>query len=201
MEEPKQKKPFHEQRVLWPLVTGYSLIYLGLMILDFVLRDKFTMPPGMMVIYIALLTAYAGDKEIRRWFGSSLPAKWGSVFVYAWFIFFAGAYITQTINSTFELPADLSKVCLQVLGIFFGSKVSSKIYIMKQDAKDFNVEFIGREDRVMSLLEEVGEIQTKTIAKFLNVSARTASRILQQMEEGGKIVQKGSGRGTYYVSS
>src|SRR3989338_4551246 len=82
-----ETKPFHEQQVLWPLTTGYTLLYLGLMVADFALRDRFTMPVGMMIVYVALVTAYAGDKEIRRWTGKALPSRWGSVFVYLWFVF------------------------------------------------------------------------------------------------------------------
>ena len=43
------------------------------------------------------------------------------MFIYIWFIFFAVAFTIQAINPTFKLPDDLSKVCLQILGIFFGS--------------------------------------------------------------------------------
>ena len=199
MEEPSQKKPFFQQKVLWPLVTGYSILYLGLTIADFALRHKFTMPPGMMIIYIALVTAYAGNKEIQRWVGKSLPAKWGSLFVYAWFIFFAVAYTIKAIFPQYEIPSDLPKVCLQVLGIFFGSKASSKIYSMRQEAKDFKTKLKGREEKVLVLISEKGKTTRKDVAQFLEVSTSTAGRILQQMEDEGKIKQQGSGRGAYYI--
>ena len=192
-------KPFHEQQVLWPLTTGYTILYLGLMVADFALRDAFTMPPGMMIVYVALVTAYAGDKEVRRWTGKALPSKWGSVFIYLWFIFFAVAFTIQTFNSTFVLPGDLSKICLQVLGIFFGSKISGKIYAMKHEAKDFETEVGGREDRILALITEKGQVATGDVAKFLGLSKPTARRIMDKLEHDGKIKQEGVGRGVYYT--
>jgi uncharacterized membrane protein len=194
-------KPFHEQQVLWPLTTGYTILYLGLMIADFVMRETFELPLGMMIVYIALLTAYAGDKEVHRWIGKELPSRWGSVFIYLWFIFFAVAFTVQAINPTFKLPDDLSKICLQVLGIFFGSKISGKLYSMKQEAKDFETELGGREAKVLALITEKGRVATGDAAKFLNLSKATARRILDKLEKDGKIKQEGVGRGICYVKA
>lgn len=194
-------KPFHEQQVLWPLTTGYTLLYLVLMIADFAFRDSFAMPPGMMVIYVALVTAYAGDKEVRRWMGKELPSKWGSVFIHLWFIFFAVAFTIEAINPTFKLPEDLSKICLQVLGIFFGSKVSSKIYSMKQEAKDFQTELGGRQEQVLALIQEKGRVTTGDAAKLLSLSKPTARRLMDQLQKEGKVKQEGVGRGIYYVAA
>jgi uncharacterized membrane protein len=196
-----ETKPFHEQQVLWPLTTGYTLLYLGMMVADFALREAFTMPPGMMIVYVALVTAYAGDKEVRRWTGKALPSKWGSVFIYVWFVFYAVAFTIQAINPTFKLPDDLSKVCLQVLGIFFGSKISGKLYSMKQEAKDFETEIGGREDRILALVTEKGRVATGDAAKLLGLSKPTARRIMDKLEHDGKIKQEGVGRGVYYVGT
>ncbi len=194
-----EAKQFHEQQVLWPLTTGYTVLYFGFMVVDFALRDRFTMPAGMMIVYVALVTAYAGDKEVRRWMGKSLPSRWGSVFIYLWFIFFAVAFTVQTFNASFVPPEDLSKVCLQVLGIFFGTKISSKIYSMRQEAKDFQTELVGRTERVLTLVQEKGRITTGDAAKFLGLSKSTARRIMDQLEKEGKVKQEGVGRGIYYV--
>lgn len=194
-----ETKPFHEQQVLWPLTTGYTVLYLAMMVADFGLRDAFTMPPGMMIVYVALVTAYAGDKEVRRWTGKALPSRWGSVFIYLWFVFFAVAFTIQAINPTFKLPEDLSKICLQVLGIFFGSKISGKLYSMKQEAKDFETEIGGREDRILALVAEKGRVTTGDAAKLLSLSNPTARRIMDKLEKDGKIKQEGVGRGVYYV--
>lgn len=191
-------KPFNEQSVLWPLTTGFTLLYLGMMIADFALRGRFTMPSGMMYIYTALLAAYAGDKEIRRWTGTCLPSRWGSIFVYAWFIFFGAAYTIRAIFPTFELPADLTKVCLQVLGVFFGTKASGKIYSLRQGGKAASADIATGEEKVLQVLDERGRITNEDAQKILNASHTTAFRILKKLEDAGKIRQQGSGRGVYY---
>jgi len=176
-----ETKPFHEQQVLWPLTTGYTLLYFAMMVADFALRDAFTMPPGMMIVYVALVTAYAGDKEVRRWTGSALPSRWGSVFIYIWFVFFAVAFTIQAINPTFKLPEDLSKVCLQVLGIFFGSKISGKLYSMKQEGKDFETEIGGWEDKILALVAEKEKVTTGDAAKLLGLSHSTTRAIMDKL--------------------
>ena len=196
-----ETKPFHEQQVLWPLTTGYTLLYFAMMVADFALRDAFTMPPGMMIVYVALVTAYAGDKEVRRWTGSALPSRWGSVFIYIWFVFFAVAFTIQAINPTFKLPHDLSKVCLQVLGIFFGSKISGKLYSMKQEGKDFETEIGGREDKILAFVAEKEKVTTGDVAKLLGLSHSTTRAIMDRLEKDGKLKQEGVGRGVYYVAA
>ncbi len=159
------------------------------------------MPAGLMVIYLALLAAYAGDKEVSRWMGRDLPSRWGSVFIYAWFLFFAVAYLVKTFFPSFELPADLSKVCLQVLGIFFGAKLSGKIYSMRAEKQEANaLEFAGSEDKVLAIFEQTDKVHNGDVCRLLGVSSSTARRVLQGLETKGKITQLGSsGRGTCYI--
>lgn len=113
------------------LLTVYTVVYLSLMIYDFAAREAFDLPGGMMAVYIALIGAYAADKEIRRWMGQEEPPRAGSLFVYLWFLFFLVAFVIRSFWPTFVVPEDLGKVALQVLGIFFGSKASKKIHEIK----------------------------------------------------------------------
>ncbi len=196
---PTPVKPFTEQSILWPLTTGFTILYLGMMIVDFALRDRFTMPSGMMLVYTALLAAYAGDKELRRWMGSKLPSRWGAFFIYAWFIFFGVAYIIRAIFPSFELPADLAKVCLQVLGIFFGTKASSKLYSSKQGKEGASADITSDDGKVLQILNERGKVTNEEVEKLLTCSHSTAFRILNKLKTAGKIKQEGVGRGIYYV--
>ena len=63
----QERPPFNEASVLFPLLSIYTAGYLGLMIADFLLKRSLSLPDGLIIIYIALLGAYAVDKEIRRW--------------------------------------------------------------------------------------------------------------------------------------
>lgn len=190
------KKSFNEMSVLSPLLILYTIVYLGLMVYDFAAREVFTVPSGMMVVYIALLTAYAADKEIRRWMGKEEPARAGSFFVYLWLLFFLVAFVIRSFKPTFVLPADLGAVALQVLGVFFGSKASKKIYDIKS-GKDATV--LGRQEKVMELVKSRGRITREEIMAALKVSATTAWRVLEELEKKGLIKQVGEHKDAYYV--
>lgn len=191
------KKKFNEMSVLAPLLTIYTLVYLGLMIYDFAMKAKFELPTGMMVMYIALVGAYAADKEIRRWMGQPEPPRAGSLFVYLWLLFFLVAFAIKSFKPEFELPNDLSKVALQVLGIFFGSKASKKIYEMKT-GKSAEVA-LTREQTVTGLINERGKVQRKDVMAALKISDSTAGRLLAEMETKGLIKQVGEHKDAYYV--
>lgn len=50
-----ERPPFNEISVLFPLLTFYTVGYMGLMAAEFFLRGALKMPNGLMPIYIALL--------------------------------------------------------------------------------------------------------------------------------------------------
>lgn len=189
------KKTFSELSILFPLTTAYTIVYLGMMIADFILKDAYTAPTAMMIAYGALLVAYAGDKEVRRWMGKGEPSRWGSLFVYAWFVFLLVVLIISSIFKEFAAPADLVKVCLEVLGVFFGSKASKKIYEVKQGQ---NAEALTREEKVLSYLKEHKEARNNDFQQILGVSESTVRRILNTMESKGLVTQHGDKKAATY---
>lgn len=190
------KKSFTEMSILSPLLMVYTVVYLGLMVYDFAAREAFTLPGGMMVVYIALVTAYAADKEIRRWMGKEEPPRAGSFFVYLWLLFFLVAFVIQSFKPAFVLPADLGKVALQVLGIFFGSKASKKIYDIKTGK---GATTATREEAVMEMIRQNGRAVKKDVMAKLSISDSTALRLLDELEKKGLIRQEGQMKGSYYV--
>lgn len=183
--------------VLFPLLTVYTITYLGMMVYDFVVKTTFDMPSGMMAVYIALVGAYAADKEIRRWLGKDPPSnKQGSVFVYLWMVFFLTAFVLYSFKRDFAMPADLTAVALQVLGIFFGSKASKKIYEIKMGKGE---EAKTREETILQKIREHGKITRKEIMDALQLSESSVGRILDQMEAGKRIQQVGERKAAYYI--
>lgn len=192
------KNKFNEMSILFPILTLYTLVYLGLMIYDFVAQAKFDMPSGMMAIYIALVGAYAADKEIRRWIGKAQESKMGSVFVYAWLVFFLVAFIIRSFKPVYVLPNDLSLVALQVLGVFFGSKASKKIYETRNAAKPEVI--LSREETVLEMIKKNGKATRKEAMVGLKLSRSSAGRLLAGMEEKGLVKQVGAdSKDTHYV--
>lgn len=193
------KAKFNEISILSPLLMLYTVVYLGLMIYDFAMRGAFKMPTGMMVVYIALVTAYAADKEIRRWMGKEEPPRAGSFFVYLWLLFFLVAFVIRSFWPTFTQPADLSAVALQVLAIFFGSKASKKIYDTKTGKNTAKV--LSEQDQIMELVRTRGKISRAEVAAALAVSSTTAWRKLSDMEKKGLLKQVGEHKDAYYVAA
>jgi uncharacterized membrane protein len=169
------------------------------MIYDFVAKGAFEMPSGMMVVYIALTGAYAADKEIKRWAGNAPESRWGQIFVYAWFIFFLVAFVIRCFKTEYVLPADLSSVALQVLGIFFGSKASKKLYEAKSGKNPEVV--LSREQTVLGIINANGKVTRKEVMEALKISHSAAWKLLNAMEAKGTIKQVGEMKAAHYVLS
>lgn len=190
--------PFNEISVLFPVLTIYTVAYLGLLAAEFFLRGAFAVPAGLMPVYIALVGAYAADKEIRRWAGAAEPPRKGAFFVYLWLLFFLGAFLLRSFRPEFMLPSELDKVVLQVLGIFFGSKASKYIYNARLLPEAERVAREGQEGQVIDLLKTRGRVTRKEVAVHLAVSPSTSYRLLYALEQQGRIRRKGDNKGTYY---
>lgn len=194
---PQVRPPFNEVSVLFPLLTIYTGGYMALMIADFVLKGGFDLPEGIMPVYIALLGAYAADKEIRRWIGTPEPPRKGSLFVYLWLLFFLAAYIICSFRPEYGLPSNLIPVCLQVLGIFFGSRASKYVWETRQGRG--GEADPGRERLVLDLITAKGQVTRRDVMEKLGVSDNTANRLLQGLESRKLVRRMGEGRGSYYV--
>ncbi len=196
--EPATRPPFNEVSVLFPLLTFYTVGYLALMTVDFLLKGVVDLPEGIMPVYIALLGAYAADKEIRRWVGTPEPPRKGSFFVYLWLLFFLAAYIIRSFQPDYVLPNNLLAVCLQVLGIFFGSRASK--YAWEGRSRTANdSELPERGEQVLELIRAKGRITNREVAEALQVSAASAKRILADLADRGEIRLMGEKRGAYYI--
>jgi len=193
---PKERPPFNEVSVLFPLLSIYTAGYMGLMIADFFLKRSLNLPEGIMPLYVALLGAYAADKEIRRWFGTPEPPRKGSLFVYLWLVFALLAFMIHSFRADYLLPNNLVAVCLQVLGIFFGSKASK--YVCEKRA-DSGAAEPGREQLVLDMIAAKGQVTRQAVVDELNVSRTTAGRLLVRLEAKGLIARKGEGKGCYYI--
>ena len=200
---PKQRPPFNEVSVLFPLLSIFTAGYMGLMAADFLLKHSLNLPEGLLPIYIALLGAYAADKEIRRWMGAPEPPRKGSVFVYLWILFALAAFIINSFRPDYPLPDKLITVCLQVLGIFFGSKASKYVFEKHSgpDKADPGKapEDSGREKIVLDMIAAKGQVTRRDIMEKFGISDNAANRLLQGMEGKNLIQRKGEGRGTYYI--
>lgn len=196
----RPRPPFNEVSALFPLLTIYTCAYMALMLADFLLRDVFSLPEGLLPVYIALLGAYAADKEIRRWLGASEPPRKGSLFVYLWLIFFLSAFILSSLQPQYLLPNNLITVCLQVLGIFFGSRTSKYVWEGWNHASDKQAGAAQAEE-LLALIQAQGRLSKHEVAQKLKLSNSAAKRLLANLTARGHIQLIGAGRGAYYICS
>ena len=95
---------------------------------------------ALSTVYLALLTAYAGNKEIGKWsdpaLEQTLPNRHGERFVAAWNVLFWGGMVLVTVAHPIvsghgvilvpelHVPHALLANYLTVIGVFFGTKIS-----------------------------------------------------------------------------
>jgi hypothetical protein len=117
-------------KTLFWLTQAYTVIIMGLFVNDFISQGKALVENNIVVVYLALLSAYAADKEFARYRGSkgpaagdqdALKASKGSWFVGLWAIAYAAAYLAHLFGTGYKVPEGMSNVVLAVLGVFFGS--------------------------------------------------------------------------------
>ncbi|MCX6993577.1 MAG: helix-turn-helix domain-containing protein [Kiritimatiellaeota bacterium] len=197
--QPAERPPFNEVSVLFPLLTFYTVGYLGLMAAEFFLRGVLKVPGGMMPVYVALVGAYAADKEIRRWAGAAEPPRKGSFFVYLWMLFFLAAFLIHTFRPEFSIPPELDAIVLQILGIFFGSRASKYIWESRWADDRRQTTDDGGRDKILDMIKTRGRVTRREVMEQLGVSHSTAYRLLYALEQQGLIRRMGDNKGTYYV--
>ena len=81
--------------------------------------------------------------------------------------------------------------------IFESSPNAFKIGLPKMGAKAMIKD--GREDEVIALIKQKGDIVRNDVEEQLNVSPATATRLLTMMVENGQIKRLGSARSVKYI--
>lgn len=199
-EMPPTPKPrmFNELSVLFPLLSLYTIAYLAATAAKFFLGDSLVLPDEMMPIYMALLGAYATDKEVRRWMGRPEPPRKGTIFVYFWFLLFLVFVVIKAFHPVYEIPGHTVKVCLQVLGVFFGTNTSKHIHAGRASRMEL---LSSRQAKVLEIIKTSGSITRAMVEDEFKLSSASARRLLAEMEKAGLIEKQGQARDTSYILS
>ncbi len=191
-----EPRRFNELSVLFPLLSLYTITYLVAITAKFFMGNSLTLPDGIMQIYMALLGAYATDKEIRRWMGRPEPPRKGTVFVYLWLLLFLVLFVVQTLKPAYKMPEYTVAICLQVLGIFFGSKASKHIHGRRASQADLN---LSRQEKVLALIKANGSVTRPMVEDELKLASSSVKRLLSEMEKQGLIEKQGQSKETSYI--
>ncbi len=198
--QPDAPPPFNEVSVLFPLLSLVTAGYLTMLAAEFFLRGAVRVPSVLMPVYITLLGAYAADKEIRRWAGAPEPPRKGSLFVYLWVLVFLVLVVIRFFRIEYPLPAEMGKVVMQVLGVFFGSRASKYLHARRAGAELDPAEQSDREGRILELVQARGKTTRAEVMAALGVGKTTAFELLEGMVRDGLLRRAGEGRGTYYFA-
>ena len=199
--QPEPRPPFNEVSVLFPLLTLVTVAYLAMIVAEFFLPKAVHMPGMMMPVYISLLSAYAADKEIRRWVGVPEPPRKGSLFVHLWVLLFLALVIVNFFRTEYPLPQDLGKVVLQVLAVFFGSRTSKYIKERQSGAAMDPSEISAQRERILELIRTRGRVVRADVMELFGIGRTTATSLLEDMVRDGVIRRIGEKKGTHYLAT
>jgi hypothetical protein len=116
---------------LYVLTQLYTLLVLALFVGDFISQGTKPVPNNHVVVYLALLSAYAADKEVARWAARKTktepPAeRKGSYVVALWALGYAGLAVWCWLYPEWKMPLGLDRAVIMVIGVFFGSGISKR---------------------------------------------------------------------------
>lgn len=192
---PKRSR-FSELSVLFPLLSLYTIAYMALTTANFFFGNAMPVQDGIMQIYIALLGAYAADKEVRRWIDRPEPPRQGSLFVYLWLLLYLVLFTLQTVQQAHIVPEYLRLVSLQVLAIFFGSKASKHLHSRRSSQSELD---LSRQEKVLNLIKTKGSLTSAMVEQELNLSSASVRRLFREMGQAGLIARHGQYKHTRYT--
>jgi hypothetical protein len=118
---------------LWRVLAGFwALFSMVLFIVEFLFFDKSdAVPNTASIIYVTILSIYAGTKEFHRWSRKEFTSQyWGEIFVVCWTIFMIGM-IVYSLTLTKPLPEGLIGTYVAILTIFALTRRSKALYHRK----------------------------------------------------------------------
>lgn len=184
-------------RVLRPLVNLFTVISFYFHLRQF-LSSVFILRYDPDIAYVALLTAYAGHRELRRWAADpeviQERARRGELFVVFWWAFYALTLTAANHIATYQVPEGLLGLCIQVTTIFFGTLTSQQIYKRRRIQEPVGTNgSMPLEVRVLDYLRNAKEpVRSSQLQTAFNVSQPTIWRTLKQLTTEGKVEWTGT---------
>jgi len=180
------------------------------------LRKEFAVPFQSSVmmgnVYLAFLAAYVGQKEFVRWLKraddeilSGTDAKKvtrGIYIVIIWAVFTGVVMYVKSMSFIAEVPDTLYYTLGEVLALLCGTEASK--YLRNRQATKRNqtassIENYG--DRAIDLCKAKGSIDNELCQMEFGLSRDQAYRLLNKLENTGKIKAVGMGKATKYIES
>ncbi len=181
-------------RVLYPITLGYTAVIFGFQLYEFFKGGRYTPRCPFGDVYLALLTAYAAQREGAKWLGSDealMRIRRGEIFIGLWFALYLAVVACSNLSNRWVLPGELKTITLGVLGIFAATGLSSGLRHVRQSNRMPRMDQAesDRRVRMIVLLKERGSLSSQEAAEALGVSQPTAWRILENLVKTGRARQ------------
>lgn len=121
-------------KLWWYLVNLWSLLVFASVIFNFYRNGAYDQQmDALLVIYIALLAIYAGDKEFERWHDKHQSRHPGEVFVFVWTVLIMGLAACQFIfDKPSGLTSDVVAAYIAVLSVLAVTRRSRALYAKRR---------------------------------------------------------------------
>ena len=125
---------FKDEKIWRDLTNLWSLFFIVFLLGNFFSMDAYEyLIAPFSVVYIAILSLYAGTKEFDRWYDHHDERHPGEWFVLVWtglMIFLVGASIT--LGKEYRLSSEAVAVYIMVLSVFALTQKSKRLYEEKK---------------------------------------------------------------------
>ena len=123
---------------IWRWVTNiWTFAFIVFLIVDFAARDRydFLIAP-LSVIYVGVLSLYAGTKEFDRWYDLHDGRHPGEWFVIGWTVVIFGLIIASLfLGKSYSVSPEAVAVYIMVLSIFALTQKSKRLHERKRVRK------------------------------------------------------------------
>lgn len=172
---------------LYPLAVFITAILLVVQSREFLLGDSLRQPPYVPEMYLALLAAFAGDQEARKWnLQDDRYAIHAELLIYLWWLFFAVVLMAVTFTDSYHVPHELTRICVEMLAVLFGTKASQIFRDKKGTAESRpQVHRPAAKQQILDYLADHPEITAAACATLLGLSDRQARTILSKLATEG----------------
>ncbi len=190
---PQPFTPFY-LNFLWACNLLWTLILLGMNVLEFFRGGQWTYQGPGSLIYFATLAAYAGVKETHNWTvgadAAETKGRRGVFFVAVWVLFSMGAFTAVNVIKGFVFPHELLTITLEVLGIFFGTQASRALR-RKRGGVATAAGSIELEEGILSLARETNGAGTAQIIERLGAQRGEVQYTLGKLVKQGRLQKVG----------
>ncbi|OGY43370.1 MAG: hypothetical protein A2729_04305 [Candidatus Buchananbacteria bacterium RIFCSPHIGHO2_01_FULL_39_14] len=114
------KNPFVHRLILKIILNLWTILTIAIFAADFFSGNKFDSSASAIgIIYLAILSIYASEKEYTRWKNHFISKYLGESFVIVWTIVMAiFAVIAPLSAGQFKIPAEFAIIYTSVIGVY-----------------------------------------------------------------------------------